>query len=63
MADNLLGGAKGSGRGPPADIFAKNPEWFWPRNASVYGQLCWSNDSLISVSAAAPFASSFEDRH
>ena len=45
---NLLGGSKGGGRGPPADIFQQHPEWFWPRNASVYGQLCWSNASLIA---------------
>ena len=30
-----------------AKIFAENTEWFWPRNESVYGQLCWSNASLV----------------
>eukprot|EP01043_Picozoa_sp_COSAG02_P020897 COSAG02_NODE_1044_length_15004_cov_106.824287_3_plen_381_part_00 len=42
---NLLGG--GGSRTPPAELFAQHPEWFWPRNASVYGQLCWSNASLV----------------
>lgn len=42
---NLLGA--GGARTPPAELFATHPEWFWPRNASVYGQLCWSNASLV----------------
>ena len=33
---------------PPAELFKTHTEWFWPRNDStVYGQLCWSNQSLI----------------
>ena len=36
---------------PPADLYRSNPEWFWPRGASgatAYGQLCWSNASLVA---------------
>ena len=37
---------------PPPDLFASHNEWFWPRrsrdpNGTVYGQLCWSNASLV----------------
>ena len=32
---------------PPPELWQKHPEWMWPRNRSVYGQLCWSNASLI----------------
>lgn len=32
---------------PPPQLFAKHPEWFWPRTSPPsYGQLCWSNASL-----------------
>ena len=45
---------------PPPDLFKTNNEWFWPRDdAKAYGQLCWSNTSLISYlakSAAAMLA-------
>jgi hypothetical protein len=34
---------------PPADLYASNPEWFWPRDdPAAYGQLCWTNSSLVS---------------
>ena len=36
---------------PPPDLFAAHPEWFWPRGpsgAKTYGQLCWSNASLVA---------------
>ena len=48
---NLLGSSSGSsGRGPPTDLYKSNPEWFWPRDSpETYGQLCWSNKSLISL--------------
>ena len=37
---------------PPADLFKQHPEWFWPRgNGKSYGQLCWSNASLIDFIA------------
>ena len=26
---------------------AKHPQWFYPRNADTYGQLCWHNESLV----------------
>jgi hypothetical protein len=36
------------GKCPPTDMFKKHNEWFWPHNdSSVYGQLCWTNQSLI----------------
>ena len=35
-------------KGPPQDLFHSHNGWFWPHNdSSVYGQLCWSNRSLI----------------
>ena len=37
---------------PPPHLFKLHPEWFWPPPAagggSAYGQLCWSNSSLVS---------------
>jgi hypothetical protein len=37
---------------PPADLFKQHPEWFWPRgNGKSYGQLCWSNASMIDFIA------------
>ncbi len=41
--------------GPPAQLYAAHPEWFWPRGAkggSTYGQLCWSNASLVAFVTA-----------
>jgi hypothetical protein len=36
------------GRCPPLNVFKAHPEWFYPHNdPSVYGQLCWTNQSLI----------------
>ena len=36
------------GKCPPADVFEAHPSWFWPQNdSSLYGQLCWHNQSLI----------------
>lgn len=36
------------GAGPPPLLFKHHPSWFWPRNsATVAGQLCWSNTSLV----------------
>eukprot|EP00041_Stephanoeca_diplocostata_P042274 m.10550 g.10550 ORF g.10550 m.10550 type:complete len:605 (-) comp7608_c0_seq1:319-2133(-) len=33
---------------PPADLFKSNNEWFWPHDdPNTYGQLCWSNASLV----------------
>ena len=33
---------------PPTELFRTRNEWFWPRDdGSAYGQLCWSNDSLV----------------
>ena len=30
------------------DLFHSNNEWFWPHDDPLaYGQLCWSNTSLI----------------
>ena len=54
---NLLAGessydvtkCKRQGSGPCEDVYASNPEWFWPKNdSSTYGQLCWSETSLIA---------------
>ena len=46
--------ADGASNSPSStgDIWKDNNEWFWPRagvdpTGSVYGQLCWSNASLI----------------
>jgi hypothetical protein len=37
-----------TGRCPPSGIFNANPEWFYPHNDdTVYGQLCWTNQSMI----------------
>ena len=36
---------------PPPALYVAHPEWFWPRGASgakTYGQLCWSNASLVT---------------
>jgi hypothetical protein len=42
---------------PPAELFRTRNEWFWPRDdGSAYGQLCWSNSSLVdhlAIKAAA----------
>jgi len=42
-------GGKPSGLGgPPQQWFQSHNEWFYPHNDStVYGQLCWSNTSLV----------------
>ena len=35
-------------KGPPQDLFHSHNGWFWPHNdSSAYGQLCWTNQSLI----------------
>ena len=50
---NLFGPTAGkrnctTGRCPPSGIFNANPEWFYPHNDdTVYGQLCWTNQSMI----------------
>ena len=47
---NLLAYPHAAGRTPPAAIYAAHPEWFWPRGPAggeSYGQLCWSNSSLV----------------
>ena len=37
-----------TGRCPPSGIFNAHPSWFYPHNDNtVYGQLCWTNKSLI----------------
>ena len=34
--------------GPPPQLWRDHPEWAWPRdNGTSYGQLCWSNASLV----------------
>eukprot|EP01048_Picozoa_sp_COSAG05_P001539 COSAG05_NODE_52_length_23775_cov_49.471110_14_plen_340_part_00 len=44
-------GKEGPQRAPPPDIFKAHPEWFsqhWSKaSPDSYGQLCWSNTSLI----------------
>lgn len=38
-----------NGSGPCTAVLEAHPEWFWPRNdPGVYGQLCWSEPSLIA---------------
>ena len=39
-----------SGNGcPPTELFKSHPEWWWPRDKpTAYGQLCWSNASMVS---------------
>jgi hypothetical protein len=33
---------------PPLDMFEAHNEWFYPHDdSSLYGQLCWTNQSLI----------------
>jgi hypothetical protein len=54
-AYSLLAYPEPGGRAPPAALYAAHPQWFWPRGAagaSAYGQLCWSNSSLISYLTA-----------
>merc|ERR1712166_57397 len=39
------------GRSAPPELWKEHREWFWPRAANdsqVYGQLCWSNASLVT---------------
>jgi hypothetical protein len=49
----LLEGGPASLTHPPTDLLKQHPEWFWPRNgplgneSHVYGQVCWSNQSLV----------------
>ena len=45
-----------AGNVPPPEIYAKHPEWFWPDN-KTYGQLCWSNQSLIDTVTKSVLAS------
>ena len=47
--------ASDAGRAPPPDLYAAHEEWFWPRGpagATTYGQLCWTNISLLKFVAA-----------
>jgi hypothetical protein len=46
---NLLTDTAGQGtKKPPPELFQTHKEWFWPRDdGNVYGQLCWTNTSLI----------------
>lgn len=47
---SILGGAPHApgGNGPPLDLFQTHNEWFWPHDDPLqYGQLCWSNSSLV----------------
>ena len=45
---SILGGVTGSMKPPPA-LFQKHRSWFWPRdNGETYGQLCWTNRSLVA---------------
>jgi hypothetical protein len=44
-----VGRCNRTGDGPCSDVLAAHPEWFWPRNSpGTYGQLCWSEPSLIT---------------
>ena len=38
-----------SGNGcPPTNLWRAHPEWWWPRDdPKAYGQLCWSNVSMV----------------
>ena len=47
---SILGGGPHApgGNGPPLDLFQQHNEWFWPHDDPLeYGQLCWSNSSLV----------------
>jgi len=47
----ILAFPEAASNSPPPDLFAAHPEWFWPRGpagAKAYGQLCWSNASLVA---------------
>jgi hypothetical protein len=47
---SILGGGPHApgGNGPPLDLFEQHNEWFWPHDDPLeYGQLCWSNSSLV----------------
>ena len=44
-----------AGQVPPPLIYAKHPEWFWG-GPTTYGQLCWSNESLIKYVINASIA-------
>ena len=49
---NLLYYPQVGQRVPPPELWKSHREWFWPRldNASTaYGQLCWSNASLVAA--------------
>lgn len=40
---------------PPPALYAAHPSWFWPRGkagAGAYGQLCWSNETLVAFVTA-----------
>lgn len=42
-------GASAAARAPPAELWESHREWFWPRaDPKAYGQLCWSNTSLVA---------------
>ena len=46
---NFFSGPR-QGRGPSYPTFQAHPEWFYPHNdSSVYGQLCWNNQSMIDT--------------
>ena len=47
---SILGGdgTRAAAEGPPLDLFHQHNAWFFPHDdPTVYGQLCWSNASLI----------------
>ena len=45
-----INGGPRQGAGPPTALFNAHREWFWPRDAgaSVGGQVCWTNASLVA---------------
>eukprot|EP00038_Savillea_parva_P005206 m.149867 g.149867 ORF g.149867 m.149867 type:complete len:651 (-) comp11676_c0_seq7:399-2351(-) len=49
---SLLSGSHDT-RAPPPDLWKTHREWFWPRDdPTTYGQLCWSNTSLVATVTA-----------
>ena len=43
----------GSAQAPDPTLWKTHREWFWPRdNPATYGQLCWSNASMINFIVA-----------
>jgi hypothetical protein len=52
----ILGSNISNSRVPPAELWESHREWFWPRSRKGapdggYGQLCWTNRSLLEFVA------------